>query len=54
VGGPLEQRLGEQIAELLDPRAGEALAAAGVDAAFSGIAKVFKVRGSLTASRADL
>ena len=53
VGGPLEQQLGEQIAELLDPRAGEALTAAG-NSSFSGIARVFKLKGELEADKVDI
>jgi len=54
VGGPLQQQLGEQIAELLDPRAGEALTAAGLSSQFAGISQVFKIKESLPAGKIDL
>jgi len=54
VGGPREQALSEQIAGLLDPRSGDGLSAAGINSTFAGIAKVFKVRGTLPAGRADV
>jgi hypothetical protein len=54
VGGPMEEELSGQIAELLDPRAGEALTAAGLTAQFAGISTVYKVKGQLTAGKTDV
>jgi hypothetical protein len=53
VGGPLEQELAEQIGELLDPRAGEALTAAGIGG-FAGIKRVHKLAETLPAGTVDL
>jgi hypothetical protein len=54
VGGPLEQELGEQVAELLDPRAGEALSAAGVASSFTGISRAYKIGQSLAPGKRDV
>jgi hypothetical protein len=53
VGGPLEQEQAEQISELLDPRAGEALTTAGIGG-FAGIKRVHKVKETLPADKVDL
>jgi len=55
VGGPLEQKLSEQIGGLLDPRSGEALAAAALaPTRFAGIERTVKVSGSLAAGKIDV
>jgi len=54
VGGPMEEQLSGQIAELLDPRAGEALTAAGLGSEFAGISTVYKLKGDLAAGKTDV
>ncbi len=53
VGGPLQQALGEEIGGLLDPRASQALPAAGVSG-FSGIARTVKLKESLGPGKMDV
>lgn len=53
VAGPLQQQLGEQMAALLDPRAGEALSASGVTTV-GGIAQTQKVFGMVGPGAVDV
>ena len=54
VGGPLERQLTDQIASLLDPRAGESLAALGLEERFPGIPRGRKARGEIGAGTVDV
>ncbi len=54
VGGPLEQALLGQIAATLHPRAGEAIAAAGLQSRFPDIPVTRKVRGTLAPGTVDV
>ncbi len=54
VGGPLERQLLDQISLLLDPRAGEAIAALGLQDKFPSIPIMRKVKQQVAAAKADI
>lgn len=54
VGGPLERQLLDQISSLLDPRAGEAIAALGLQDKFPDIPVTRKVKQQVPAAKADV
>ncbi len=53
VAGPLQQQMGQEMAGLLDPRASEALSAAGITSV-GGIAQTVKIGGTLPPGKVDL
>lgn len=53
VAGPLQQQVGEEMVALLDPRAGEGLAASGATS-FGGIAQSVNVSDSVAPGKVDL
>jgi hypothetical protein len=54
VGGPLERKLVDQISAVLDPRAGEAIAALGLESAFPDIPVARKARGEVAEGTMDV
>jgi hypothetical protein len=54
VGGPLQRQLTDRIGSLLDPRAGDAVAALNLQAEFPGIPVTRKVKEDLPAGKADV
>lgn len=54
VGGPLQQKLADQVSTLLDPRAPEAVTALGIQSRFDGIPGTRKVKEDVPAGMADV
>lgn len=54
VGGPLEHQLADQISALLDPRAGDAIAALNLQSKFPDLPVARKVKGQVPAGKVDV